>query len=352
MRTSFYKLIAKLMILICAIILFLLLDQQVYLRRGISVFRYEILPFNTKLRGDHNVSGYYYFTSRHGSYGYELSPNLYFIGDSLNPSGLCRHPTILFNDPVPRYLSRIESYGYNKQDLIIKACDENNNILYLKPKKNAHDYVSELVAQDDINWNVYHWIHIRSGFTLVALYTWIFLLLFIPIFACLTLLSCFDNRYIYSEDNRAFLSVINHIFYAVFSSIFYFFVYVLIMFCIGIFPFSAPKNIVGVIIILYWIAVLIMKFLGHRHIYMWYDKDYPKHIKCKCCALEANLCRKDIYNGYLEYHHRSTLLARFLRPRLHLHCPNCGLDEIVCPYCDKPISENDKKCPHCGKRVL
>ena len=89
----------------------------------------------------------------------------------------------------------------------------------------------------------------------------------------------------------------------------------------------------------------------------WYARKYPKSVECPQCHTKVRLENPEYGRGVLTfptiygygwYH----LKAFYFRPRLHLHCPNCGLDEMVCPHCDNPISDEEKKCPHCGKRVL
>ena len=126
------------------------------------------------------------------------------------------------------------------------------------------------------------------------------------------------------------------------------------------------------IFLIYWILTFLEIIREQWFAYKWYVMDPPKSIHCPSCHTYVHLKnpkqRKDtaisppftihlIVNksGDIDMSFKSDeerYVAFFLRPRLHLHCPHCGLDEIVCPYCDKPIPEEDKKCPHCGKRVL
>ena len=117
-----------------------------------------------------------------------------------------------------------------------------------------------------------------------------------------------------------------------------------------------------VISLVYWLLFFVFSIYGQWHVYKWYYKPAPKSTTCPCCNTVVKVTNLEKtknsshcvlispFVDILQYYY--VILMSFFRPRLHLHCPNCGLDEIVCPYCDKPISENDKKCPHCGKRVL
>ena len=109
------------------------------------------------------------------------------------------------------------------------------------------------------------------------------------------------------------------------------------------------------ILLIYWFLTILEITREQQFAYKWYGTDSPKSIYCPVCHTSVKLRhhqkRELIVTPRLILTGKA-LLVSFYRPRLHLLCPHCGLDEIVCPYCDKPISEKDKRCPHCGKRVL
>ena len=103
-----------------------------------------------------------------------------------------------------------------------------------------------------------------------------------------------------------------------------------------------------VLSIIYWGLVIAEIIREHCFAIKWYIKKYPKSINCPNCQSHVFLENPQQGRGFdsfpSEYGYGiHEMMVFFFRPRLHLHCPNCGLDEIVCPYCDKPISENDKK---------
>jgi len=114
--------------------------------------------------------------------------------------------------------------------------------------------------------------------------------------------------------------------------------------------------------IIYIVEVLLFTIIALLHIHKWYIKTIVRTINCPTCGSVVNIKnRKDEDSSmdvnfsisiitFFQYYY--VLLMILFRPRLYLHCPHCGVEEIVCPYCNKPISEEDKKCPHCGKRVL
>ena len=112
-----------------------------------------------------------------------------------------------------------------------------------------------------------------------------------------------------------------------------------------------------VLSLVYWVLVFAEIIREHCFAIKWYNKKFPKSIECPSCHSLVHLENPQQGRGLYTFptaagYDLRDMLVFFYRPRLHLHCPHCGLDEIVCPYCDKPISEDDKKCPHCGKRVL
>jgi hypothetical protein len=62
MKTSIIKAVGGLLIVLFEIALFAYLDKSTYLHKGVSLGDYKTaLPYYTKIQGDHNVSGFYYF---------------------------------------------------------------------------------------------------------------------------------------------------------------------------------------------------------------------------------------------------------------------------------------------------
>lgn len=59
---------------------FLHFDRANYLNKGISLKRYAILPYDTKIQGDHNCSGFYYFLPTKSN-GLSLTPKLIFSNE-------------------------------------------------------------------------------------------------------------------------------------------------------------------------------------------------------------------------------------------------------------------------------
>jgi len=350
-KYSFISLVVRCLISISSIILFIPLDQYIHLSCGFSLYHHEILPFNTRLRGDHDVYRHYYFSSRHGFSGYSLTLDLYETGDSLNPVGFVRQDFVRCNEKNPCYHAYINSYGYNDSDLIIEAITENHDTLYVKPQKVNKEYRSTIVSPLNINWKEYRRIFLWSNFSALMLWVWLFSLVFIPFISFATFLSFFDNRQIDKSDHGLTI-ILSHVHYFFLSGVFYFVVYVILFQVIGFLPFNVSNLFVAILMVVYWIFALALCVLGHRHIYKWYDRDSLSQILCPQCGEDITLQRLGEDAEHLVFHHKDIIWARFFRPRLYLHCPHCGVEEIVCPYCNKPISEEDKKCPHCGKRVL
>ena len=119
------------------------------------------------------------------------------------------------------------------------------------------------------------------------------------------------------------------------------------------FPYDIPILSIG-----YLVLVMLEILREQVFAYKWQVLESPKSMTCPVCGTHVNLRNlspkkfQRVPLRILYGEKWCEVSVFFRRPRLHLHCPHCGLDEIVCPYCDQPISEEDKKCPHCGKRVL
>ena len=129
MKTSIIKAVGGLLIVLFEIALFAYLDKSTYLHKGVSLGDYKTaLPYYTKIQGDHNVSGFYYFHPIYSN-GLELKTTLIFDGGTSFLS-----PTVIYSglssQPDTINLSWIMEYGYNEKDLVIKNHDNGyNNIV-------------------------------------------------------------------------------------------------------------------------------------------------------------------------------------------------------------------------------
>ena len=167
-------------IIICEVLMFVHLDRYNYLHKGISLKTYEILPFYTKIEGDHNSSGYFTFTPIYKN-GLELQTNLIFNNkiDSV--------PTIIYSVPQyiadTVYLSWIKEYGYNEKQLVIKTQTTNDSILWLQPIWKNKQILVTHINKENIDKSAYHWIEPMSGNARVALIVWLLLFILLPISA-------------------------------------------------------------------------------------------------------------------------------------------------------------------------
>lgn len=155
---------------------FLYLDKYNYLHKGVSIRQYEILPFYTKIQGDHNSSGLFTFTSKYIN-GLHLETS--YVGDYISPT-----PSIIYRpqqdiaDTV--YLSWIMEYGYNEKDLVIKTMTTDTTILWLQPKWKNREIKILQVDEAHIRKADFQWVNPTSGAASYAMLAWLMLLILMP----------------------------------------------------------------------------------------------------------------------------------------------------------------------------
>lgn len=189
--------ISGILILIGWIFVFLWADKCTYLSKGISVFSYEILPFNTQIQGDHNLIQFYAFVPRGGCWkdGYGLETQLYFQKmDSV--------PTVVYDTQKQTkevlFIYRIDQYGYNDSNMIIQVTDLDRKQYYISPKKldkpiqhtvryngrewsiSGSKYIS--IFTEDNNHDDYKWVDLWGTKEYIAVLIWFFSFLLFPIY--------------------------------------------------------------------------------------------------------------------------------------------------------------------------
>lgn len=166
------------LLLIAEAVLFVYLDNYNYLHKGISVFDHKELPFNTRLRGDHNCSGFYYFSPTQKG-GFSLNPNDIFA------DGVSMTPTVILSKRGTRdtiYISRLVQYGYTNDDLLVEVADMDNGSLWLQPVQNKGKkiYIKQIL-QDEFCLDDYHWVAPASTPAFYALLVYFLLIILFPI---------------------------------------------------------------------------------------------------------------------------------------------------------------------------
>lgn len=186
------------LILIGWILVFLWADKYTYLSKGISIFSYDILPYNTKIDRDHNLIQFYAFVPRRGEGwqdGYGLETQLYFQKmDSV--------PTVVY-DTIEQtkevlFIYRIDQYGYNDSNMIIKVTDLDKKQYYISPKKldkpiqhtvqyNGREwtiYASKYISifAEDNDHNDYTWVNLWGTKEHIAMLICFFSFLLFPIY--------------------------------------------------------------------------------------------------------------------------------------------------------------------------
>ena len=125
----------------------------------------------------------------------------------------------------------------------------------------------------------------------------------------------------------------------------------------------------------YVVIVLLIIIRNAIHRVKWYVYKYPAKIRCPKCQKTVPVTRYNderclnapfsLYVGgrYIAFIHPISDKIPFLemayRPYLQLDCPECGEKQVICPYCHKPIPEEQVEChydkpsvcPHCGKKI-
>ena len=179
MKTSIIKAVGGLLIVLFEIALFAYLDKSTYLHKGVSLGDYKTaLPYYTKIQGDHNVSGFYYFHPIYTN-GLELTPTLIFNNTTMLV------PTVIYselsNQPDTINLSWIYEYGYNDKALVIKAITTDNTVIWLRPRWINKEIRITRINEESIDKSAYQWIIPTSGKALWIMISWLILLVVLPI---------------------------------------------------------------------------------------------------------------------------------------------------------------------------
>lgn len=124
----------------------------------------------------------------------------------------------------------------------------------------------------------------------------------------------------------------------------------------------------------YAILVLLIILRNAIHRSKWYVCKNPTKIQCLHCHQSVPVTRYDeerclnapftiyIPRGIHFLHIKSDKIPFYeiaYRPYLQLDCPECGEKQVICPYCHKPIQQDQVKCksdklsvcPHCEKKI-
>ena len=179
MKTSIIKAVGGLLIVLFEIALFAYLDKSTYLHKGVSLGDYKTaLPYYTKIQGDHNVSGFFYFHPIYTN-GLELTPTLIFNNTTMLV------PTVIYselsNQPDTINLSWIYEYGYNDKALVIKAITTDNTVIWLRPRWINKEIRITRINEESIDKSAYQWIIPTSGKALWIMISWLILLVVLPI---------------------------------------------------------------------------------------------------------------------------------------------------------------------------
>ena len=179
MKTSIIKAVGGLLIVLFEIALFAYLDKSTYLHKGVSLGDYKTaLPYYTKIQGDHNVSGFFYFLPIYSN-GLELTPTLIFNNTSMLV------PTVVYSNlssqPDTINLSWIYEYGYNDNALVIKAITTDNTVIWLRPRWINKEIRITRINEESIDKSAYQWIIPTSGKALWIMISWIIMIVVLPI---------------------------------------------------------------------------------------------------------------------------------------------------------------------------
>ena len=123
---------------------------------------------------------------------------------------------------------------------------------------------------------------------------------------------------------------------------------------------------------IYAIVITAIALRNAVHFYKWYVKSSPINIQCPQCHTKVILRRykeHELLSSpiilYIEtFQFQLIRLKQYFylityRPYLQLDCPECGKNQVICPYCHEPLSidaikceyNKPSKCPHCGRRI-
>ena len=178
-KSKIIKAVGGLFIVLIEIALFAYLDKSTYLHKGVSLGDYKTaLPYYTKIQGDHNVSGIFYFLPIYPN-GLELKTTLNFDRTSM------LIPTVIYselsNQPDTINLSWIYEYGYNDNALIIKAITTSNTIVWLRPRWINKEIRIMRIDEESIDKSAYQWIFPTGGKARWIMISWLILLVVLPI---------------------------------------------------------------------------------------------------------------------------------------------------------------------------
>ena len=119
--------------------------------------------------------------------------------------------------------------------------------------------------------------------------------------------------------------------------------------------FGLPQEIA---LWLHIVTIVVLVILGQIHCYKWYIRTNTLETKCNKCGEKTLATNNKPFKLSIEvdpfwgWHMlQSIYQQQRYRPRLHYICADCGHEEYICPYCHKPVGKDDKKCPHCKKRI-
>ena len=118
---------------------------------------------------------------------------------------------------------------------------------------------------------------------------------------------------------------------------------------------SVPFWIVGrIYICLCAIAIL----CGTIHHFRWFILRKKFNIPCHHCGKMVEATRKEELEITLRvtpwahvYVYANAFHCQIYRPRLYYQCASCCHEEYICPYCHESVGKEDKKCPHCERRI-
>lgn len=180
MKTSIIKAVGWLLFVLFEIALFAYLDKSTYLHKGVSLGDYKTaLPYYTKIQGDHNVSGIFYFRPIYRN-GLELKTTLIFDRGTSFLS-----PTIVYSNlssqPDTTYLSCIYEYGYNDNAIVIKAITTDNTVIWLRPRWINKEIRITRINEESIDKSAYQWIFPTGGKARWIMISWIIMLVVLPI---------------------------------------------------------------------------------------------------------------------------------------------------------------------------
>jgi len=140
---------------------------------------YDILPYDTKISGDHNKLGFYGFTSCKKN-GFTLTPALVF-------DEIIYIPTVIYHKQDNRkdtvYIVQLAEYGYNEHDLVVKTYASDSICYWLQPVREEEGLRIMHIDGENIDRKAYHWICPMGNKAFYAVILWIILLVMIPVSA-------------------------------------------------------------------------------------------------------------------------------------------------------------------------